>query len=85
VSWPCWVPVSQNLRAVYDKSGKKTVNSEGGSNVEDPASFFANVFGGERFMDYVRASDLPPILSDQGLIDATLCVLRLCRLERSRS
>jgi hypothetical protein len=30
------------------------VSTESGSNVEDPASFFANVFGGERFMDYVR-------------------------------
>ena len=30
------------------------VNTEGGPNVEDPAGFFANVFGGERFMDYVR-------------------------------
>jgi hypothetical protein len=29
------------------------VNDEGGANVEDPASFFANVFGGDRFMDYV--------------------------------
>lgn len=42
-----------NLRAVYDKNGKKMVSTEGGSNVEDPASFFANVFGGERFMDYI--------------------------------
>jgi hypothetical protein len=32
------------------------VSTEGGSNVEDPASFLANVFGGERFMDYVRPS-----------------------------
>ncbi|KAI0286079.1 X-domain of DnaJ-containing-domain-containing protein [Russula aff. rugulosa BPL654] len=42
-----------NLRAVYDKNGKKMVSTESGSNVEDPASFFANVFGGERFMDYI--------------------------------
>ncbi|KAI0272343.1 X-domain of DnaJ-containing-domain-containing protein [Gloeopeniophorella convolvens] len=42
-----------NLRAVYDKNGKKMVSAEGGQNVEDPASFFANVFGGERFMDYI--------------------------------
>ncbi len=47
-------PIRQNLRAVYDKNGKKMVSTEGGSNVEDPASFFANVFGGERFMDYVH-------------------------------
>jgi hypothetical protein len=49
----CCGPIRQNLRAVYDKNGKKMVSTEGGSNVEDPASFFANVFGGERFMDYV--------------------------------
>jgi curved DNA-binding protein CbpA len=42
-----------NLRAVYDKNGKKMVSTEGGSDVGDPASFFANVFGGERFMDYI--------------------------------
>lgn len=47
--------LAQNLRAVYDKNGKKMVSSEGGSNIEDPAGFFANVFGGERFMDYVRS------------------------------
>lgn len=33
------------------------VSKEGGSNMDDPAGFFANVFGGERFMDYVR---MPP-------------------------
>ncbi|KAI0060685.1 DnaJ-domain-containing protein [Artomyces pyxidatus] len=42
-----------NLRAVYDKNGKKMVDKEGGVNVEDAAGFFANVFGGERFMDYI--------------------------------
>jgi len=42
-----------NLRAVYDKNGKNMINTEDGSNVEDPATFFANVFGGERFMDYI--------------------------------
>ena len=47
--------VPQNLRVVYDKNGKKMVSKEG-SNVEDPAGFFANVFGGERFMDYVRSA-----------------------------
>ena len=54
------VPVShsQNLRAVYDKNGKKMVSKEDGVNVEDAASFFANVFGGERFMDYVRTTPL---------------------------
>ena len=71
---------------VYDKNGKKMVSTEGGSNVEDPASFLANVFGGERFMDYVRPSGPLAFLHPyQGLIYATLCVLRLCRSERSRS
>ena len=35
------------------------VSTEGGSDVGDPASFFANVFGGERFMDYVRPYSAP--------------------------
>lgn len=30
------------------------VDKEGGINIEDAAGFFANVFGGERFVDYVR-------------------------------
>lgn len=68
--------VSQNLRAVYDKNGKKMVSTESGSNVEDPASFFANVFGGERFMDYVCPTS--------GLYFRVLLTLSLCRLERSR-
>ncbi|VDC06109.1 unnamed protein product [Peniophora sp. CBMAI 1063] len=42
-----------NLRAVYDKNGAKMTESEGAVNVEDAAGFFANVFGGERFMDYI--------------------------------
>jgi hypothetical protein len=43
------------------------VSAEGGPNVEEAANFFANVFGGERFMDYVRAHSLPrpPIPSSQ--------------------
>lgn len=28
-------------------------------NMEDAAGFFANVFGGERFMDYVRRLIIP--------------------------
>jgi hypothetical protein len=51
--------LAQNLRVVYDKNGKKMVSKEGGSNIEDPAGFFANVFGGERFIDYVRPSLMP--------------------------
>ncbi|EJF59058.1 DnaJ-domain-containing protein [Dichomitus squalens] len=42
-----------NLRAVYDKNGAKMVDKEGGVGMEDAAGFFANVFGGERFMDYI--------------------------------
>ncbi|KAJ6591582.1 X-domain of DnaJ-containing-domain-containing protein [Mycena vulgaris] len=42
-----------NLRAVYDKNGKSMVDKEGGMNMEDAAGFFANVFGGERFIDYI--------------------------------
>ena len=49
----CCGLIRQNLRAVFDKNGKDIL-TESGPNVEDPASFFANVFGGERFMDYVR-------------------------------
>ncbi|KAG6832669.1 hypothetical protein H0H87_000851 [Tephrocybe sp. NHM501043] len=45
-----------NLRAVYDKNGKSMVDSEGGVKMEDAAGFFANVFGGERFVEYVRAA-----------------------------
>ncbi|KAG7444910.1 DnaJ-domain-containing protein [Guyanagaster necrorhizus] len=42
-----------NLRAVYDKNGKSMVDKEGGINMEDAAGFFANVFGGERFAEYI--------------------------------
>ncbi|KAL4244398.1 Peroxisomal Protein Import DnaJ [Abortiporus biennis] len=42
-----------NLRAVYDRNGASMVDKEGGINVEDAAGFFANVFGGERFNDYI--------------------------------
>lgn len=42
-----------NLRAVYDRNGSKMVDKEGGLNMEDAAGFFANVFGGERFRDYI--------------------------------
>ncbi|KAG6840665.1 hypothetical protein C0991_005213 [Blastosporella zonata] len=42
-----------NLRAVYDKNGKSMVDSEGGVKMEDAAGFFANVFGGERFVEYI--------------------------------
>jgi hypothetical protein len=55
----CCAPIRQNLRTVYDKNGKKMVSTEGGSDIEDPASFFTNVFGGERFIDYVRSYSAP--------------------------
>ncbi|EPQ56573.1 DnaJ-domain-containing protein [Gloeophyllum trabeum ATCC 11539] len=42
-----------NLRAVYDKHGKKMTEKEGAFGVDDAAGFFANVFGGERFKDYI--------------------------------
>ena len=41
------------------------VDKEGGVGMEDAAGFFANVFGGERFKDYVSAklpAPLPPSL-----------------------
>ncbi|XP_006461838.1 hypothetical protein AGABI2DRAFT_193217 [Agaricus bisporus var. bisporus H97] len=43
-----------NLRAVYDKNGKKMMEKEGTEiKMEDAAGFFANIFGGDRFMDYI--------------------------------
>lgn len=42
-----------NLRAVYDKNGAKMLDKEGAVNMEDAAGFFANVFGGDRFNDYI--------------------------------
>ncbi|KAJ3798505.1 X-domain of DnaJ-containing-domain-containing protein [Lentinula aff. detonsa] len=42
-----------NLRAVYDKNGKAMTDKEGGLSMDDAAGFFANVFGGERFHDYI--------------------------------
>ncbi|KAI0029187.1 X-domain of DnaJ-containing-domain-containing protein [Vararia minispora EC-137] len=42
-----------NLRTVYDKYGKKKIDKEGGVAEEDPSSLFAQVFGGERFHDYI--------------------------------
>ncbi|KAF4610667.1 hypothetical protein D9613_006944 [Agrocybe pediades] len=46
-------PIQRNMRAVYDKNGKSMVDKEGGIKMEDAAGFFANVFGGERFVDYI--------------------------------
>jgi curved DNA-binding protein CbpA len=66
-----------NLRAVYDKNGKTMADKEGGINMEDAAGFFANVFGGERFMDYIGEISLmkemtsvaSTILSDEDKAD----------------
>ncbi|KAG0709308.1 X-domain of DnaJ-containing-domain-containing protein [Suillus ampliporus] len=41
-----------NLRTVYDKNGKSMVDKES-TELDDAAGFFANVFGGERFRDYI--------------------------------
>ncbi|KAJ1306918.1 hypothetical protein OPQ81_007901 [Rhizoctonia solani] len=41
-----------NLRAVYDKQGKNKVEGVDGG-FEDASAFFANVFGGERFNDWI--------------------------------
>lgn len=47
----------QNLRTVYDKHGKKMMEKEGTEiKMEDAAGFFANIFGGDRFVDYVCPS-----------------------------
>jgi hypothetical protein len=57
------------------------VSAEGGPNVEDPATFFANVFGGERFMDYVRGVCVcgPPALSRATfLIQNEVLICSLC-------
>lgn len=42
------------MRAVYEKNGASLLDKEGPINVEDAAGFFTNVFGGERFKDWVR-------------------------------
>ncbi|KAJ3555447.1 hypothetical protein NP233_g12205 [Leucocoprinus birnbaumii] len=43
-----------NLRAIYDKHGKKMMEKEGTEiKMEDAAGFFANIFGGDRFVDYI--------------------------------
>ncbi|KAH0836701.1 X-domain of DnaJ-containing-domain-containing protein [Lanmaoa asiatica] len=44
--------IRQNLRAVYDKNGKSMADKET-NGMEDAAMFFAHVFGGERFKDYI--------------------------------
>ena len=46
---------------MYDKNGVQEVGPLGGGGpggVDDPSAFFAAVFGGERFHDYVSSSHL---------------------------
>lgn len=46
---------TKNMRTVYDKHGKSMGgDGPGDINMEDAAGFFANVFGGNAFGDYVR-------------------------------
>ncbi|KAH0582579.1 hypothetical protein H2248_010510 [Termitomyces sp. 'cryptogamus'] len=42
-----------NLRVIYDKNGKSMVDKEGPVSMDDAAGFFAIVFGGERFHEYI--------------------------------
>jgi hypothetical protein len=42
------------MRAVYDKQGRESMDKVAQGGMDDPAGFFAAVFGGERFYDYVR-------------------------------
>lgn len=51
------------MRAVYDKQGKESMDKVAHGGMEDPAGFFAAVFGGERFYDYVRILASIPYLS----------------------
>jgi hypothetical protein len=37
------------------------VDKEGGASMEDAAGFFAHVFGGDRFVDYVRCPFLDQV------------------------
>ncbi|KAI6041240.1 X-domain of DnaJ-containing-domain-containing protein [Pisolithus marmoratus] len=57
-----------NLRTVYDKNGKSMVDKEG-NEMEDAAAFFANVFGGERFRDYIGEITL---MKEMGSVAATV-------------
>ena len=50
-----------------------------GVGMEDAAGFFANVFGGERFRDWVRT-----LLSTNNTVDKTNFYFLLSRSERSR-
>jgi curved DNA-binding protein CbpA len=53
-----------NLRAVYDRNGKGMLDVEGKFKMEDAAGFFANVFGGDRFQDYIGVISVIREMSD---------------------
>ncbi|KIY71854.1 DnaJ-domain-containing protein [Cylindrobasidium torrendii FP15055 ss-10] len=42
-----------NTRTVYDKNGKAMAEKDGNFSMEDAGAFFANVFGGEKFVDWI--------------------------------
>jgi curved DNA-binding protein CbpA len=42
-----------NLRAVYDRQGKKTNQAQPEEGFTDPGQLFAQLFGGERFVDWI--------------------------------
>lgn len=54
------------------------MDKEGPVTMEDAAGFFANVFGGERFVDYVR------LLQSYSIVSSML-ILKPFRLEKSQS
>ena len=57
---------------------RSQVDKEGGVGMEDAAGFFANVFGGERFRDYVSIL-FSSYLSPPPLANSTHCPLRMSR------
>jgi curved DNA-binding protein CbpA len=59
-----------NLRTVYDKNGKSMADKET-NEMEDAAMFFANVFGGERFRDYIGEISLMKEMSSVAQTVAT--------------
>lgn len=42
-----------NLRAVYDRHGKKSMQAQPEEGFTDPGQLFAQLFGGERFVDWI--------------------------------
>ncbi|KAI0272339.1 X-domain of DnaJ-containing-domain-containing protein [Gloeopeniophorella convolvens] len=60
-------------------------SAKGGQNVEDPTSFFANVFGDERFMNYDMTSVAGTILSEEEKAEAAAARGRECESYSPRS